>query len=308
MSVADPEDTRALLGGAHRVRTRVRGFAPWAPRGTTLELLEQVRGVLGEYEDYLPLTIRQIFYRLVGAYDYEKTERAYARLCEHLSRARRARVIDMNSIRDDGGTILAPTTWRDAVEFLAGARYRAANLMLDRTAGQKTGLVVHCEAAGMAPQLQRVAREYCIPVMSGGGFDSVTDKHKFAAQLADHDRPTEVLDITDLDPSGAHMFLAAMEDIKAFTRELGGEVTFTRLTVTREQIAQYDLPTAPPKATDKRAFRGRTCQAEALAPDVLAGILRHAIEQRIDHRVLDRVLKRERAERRKLVRLLGVRP
>lgn len=49
MSVADPEDTRALLGGARRVRTRVRGFAPWAPRGTTLELLEQVRGVLGEY-------------------------------------------------------------------------------------------------------------------------------------------------------------------------------------------------------------------------------------------------------------------
>jgi hypothetical protein len=121
-------------------------------------------------------------------------------------------------------------------------------------------------------------------------------------------RPTEVLDITDLDPSGAHMFLAAIEDIKAFTRELGGEVTFTRLAVTREQIAQYDLPTAPPKATDKRAFRGRTCQAEALAPDVLAGILRHAIEQRIDHRVLDRVLKRERAERRKLVRLLGDRP
>jgi hypothetical protein len=125
----------------------------------------------------------------------------------------------------------------------------------------------------MAPQLQRVAREYCIPVMSGGGFDSVTDKH-----------------------------------IKAFTRELGGGVTFTRLAVTREQIAQYDLPTAPPKATDKRAFRGQTCQAEALAPDVLAGILRHAIEQRIGHRVLDRVLKRERAERRKLVRLLGVRP
>ena len=90
MSVADHEDARALLGGARRVRTRVRGFAPWAPRGTTLELLEQVRGVLDEYEDYLPLTIRQIFYRLVGAHNYEKTEHAYARLCEHLNRARRA--------------------------------------------------------------------------------------------------------------------------------------------------------------------------------------------------------------------------
>ena len=43
-------------------------------------LLGQVEAVLDEYADYLPLTVRQIFYRLVGAYGYEKTERAYARL------------------------------------------------------------------------------------------------------------------------------------------------------------------------------------------------------------------------------------
>src|SRR5215471_8150611 len=106
MSVADHADARALLGGARRVRTRVRGFAPWAPRGTTLELLEQVRGVLDEYEDYLPLTIRQIFYRLVGAHNYEKTERAYGRLCEHLNRARRARIIPMaaSAPRPSAGT------------------------------------------------------------------------------------------------------------------------------------------------------------------------------------------------------------
>src|SRR5262245_49833564 len=44
-------DASELLGGAQRVRTRVRGFAPWAPRGATAELLDQVRGVLEEYED-----------------------------------------------------------------------------------------------------------------------------------------------------------------------------------------------------------------------------------------------------------------
>jgi hypothetical protein len=59
----------------------VRGFAPWSPQAATLELLEQVRAVLDEYENYLPLTIRQIFYRLVGAHNYDKTEQAYDRLC-----------------------------------------------------------------------------------------------------------------------------------------------------------------------------------------------------------------------------------
>ena len=70
-----PTSTTAehLLGGVQRVRTRVRGFAPWSPEKATLALLDQVRGILDEYGDHLPLTIRQIFYRLVGAHDYEKS-------------------------------------------------------------------------------------------------------------------------------------------------------------------------------------------------------------------------------------------
>ena len=88
-----------LLGGAERIRTRARGFAPWQPRGPSQELLEQVRAVFGEYEDYLPLTIRQVFYRLVGKFEYEKTEQAYKRLVEHLSRARRARLIPWTTFR-----------------------------------------------------------------------------------------------------------------------------------------------------------------------------------------------------------------
>jgi len=304
MSVADHADARALLGGARRVRTRVRGFAPWAPRGTTLELLEQVRGVLDEYEDYLPLTIRQIFYRLVGAHNYEKTERAYGRLCEHLNRARRARIIPMASIRDDGGVSSSPVSWDSAEQFMRTIREMAADFTLDRSAGQKTRLVVDCEATGMVPQLERVAHPLGVTVISSGGFDSTTERHRFAAGLADHDRATEVLDIGDHDPSGAHKFLAMMEDIQAFTRELGGEVAFTRLAVTPAQITQFGLETAPPKATDKRAFRGRTCQAEALAPDVLASILREAIEARIDGRAYARVLARERRVRRDLLNRL----
>ena len=96
-----------------------------------------------------------------------------------------------------------------------------------------------------------------------------------------------------------------LEDVEAFARDLGGDVTFTRLAVTPAQIRQYRLPTAPPKKEDNRAFRGQTCQAEALAPDVLADILRTAIEARIDQGQLDRVLKRERQVRQELVRKLA---
>jgi hypothetical protein len=291
-----------LLGGVQRVRTRVRGFAPWSPEKATLALLDQVRGILDEYVDHLPLTIRQIFYRLVGAHDYEKTERVYQRLAEHLNRARRARMIPMDVIRDDGGTLSEPDHWDSAEQFMETVRAMAKSFTLDHSAGQATRLVVICEAGGMVPQLARVAHPFGMTVMSGGGFDSTTDRHNFAAALAGHDRPTEVLHIGDHDPSGVSMFLAFLEDVEAFARELGGQATFTRLAVTPAQIRQYRLPTAPPKATDNRAFSGETCQAEALPPDVLANILRTAIEERVDQRVLDRVLRQERRVRRELIK------
>jgi hypothetical protein len=51
------------------------------------------------YKDYLPLTIRQIFYRLVGTEVIGKSEKEYANLCELLNRARRARLISMIHLR-----------------------------------------------------------------------------------------------------------------------------------------------------------------------------------------------------------------
>jgi hypothetical protein len=298
-------DLTALLGGAERTKTRVRGFAAWRPHGPTRVLLDQVLAVLEEYADYLPLTLRQIFYRLVGAHGYEKTERAYERLGEHLSRARRAQLIPMDAIRDDGGQRIVPYHWSSAGAFLASVRKTAAELRLDRTAGQPTRLAVICEAAGMAPQLAMVADDYGIPVISSGGFDSTTERHRLATEAADDPPPTEFLHIGDHDPSGVHLFLAFLEDIEEFAADLGGVVRFSRLAVIPDQIATLSLPTAPAKPTDRRAFAGETCQAEAIPPDVLARILRDGIEERVDHEALAAVEDQERQAQRFLVDRLG---
>ncbi|MET4750391.1 hypothetical protein [Bradyrhizobium sp. RT11b] len=293
----------ALLAGAERGRTRVRGFAPWQPRERSLKLLGQVQAVLGEYVGQLPITVRQIYYRLIGAHGYGKDGNASDRLGELINRARRARLITMDAIRDDGGVQSYPPSWRDALHFLENVRRRAETLQLDRSVGQPVRLIIMCEAAGMVPQLARVAHEYGVPVLSSGGFDSVTEKHNFAAEIADDGRPTKVLHIGDHDPSGAHMFIALAEDVEAFARELGGSVSFTRLAVTPQQIAELALETQVKKVSDNRAFGSqttRTCQAEAIAPDILAQIVRVAIESRIDRKALCRVLACEKRARREL--------
>ena len=70
--------------------TRPRGWLDdWRPQATTRHLVAQIQGVLEEYAAYLPLSLRQIFYRLVGAHGFRKDERAYKVLCETAGKARR---------------------------------------------------------------------------------------------------------------------------------------------------------------------------------------------------------------------------
>ena len=105
---------------------RKKGFAPWNPKKPEiLAILADIDTVLDEYRDDLPLTIRQIFYRLVGGFGYEKTEKFYSRIQDYLVLGRRSGRVPFSSIRDDGttsrggggkgfspSTIVPPTTSR----------------------------------------------------------------------------------------------------------------------------------------------------------------------------------------------------
>ena len=286
-------------------RTRARGFAPWTPRPASLELVQAVQAVLAEYRDYLPLTIRQTFYRLVAMQGYDKTEAAYSRLCETMNRARRAGLIPFASIRDDGASRYELATWTDPTDFIAEVRDDAQRFRLDRQGGQEVRLWVLCEAGGMAPMLARAANPYGVPVLTSGGFDSVTAKHDLAQELAEVLREgsrAEVLHLGDMDPSGEHLFTSLAEDVCAMVATLcNAQPAFTRLAVTREQADRLALPTAPPKPTDRRRFSGQTVQCEAIAPDMLATILRDAIEARRDPYTVREVLALEAEFRADLV-------
>ena len=277
---------------------RVRGYADWTPRAKSQRLLEQMDAVLAEYREHLPLTIRQVFYRLVGSHGYDKTELAYDRLGELLNRARRARLVDFAVIRDDGVTAKIPLAFTSREAFIRTAKRLAANYKMDRQAGQEQYIELWVEAAGMVPMLAEVVGDYGVPTYSCGGFDSVTAKHEAAQRVVDRDVATLVLHVGDHDPSGLAMFNAVAEDVEAMAEEDYGEVSFERVAVTVEQIRRYQLPTAPAKAHDKRSawVGGGTVQAEALPPDVLTAEVRQAVTSLIDPDALGAVERQEAVE------------
>jgi hypothetical protein len=290
---------------------RPRGFKDWTPDPESAALIANVQAILAHYASLglLPLTLRQIFYRLVGQYGYDKSEKAYKSLGEKLNRARRARMISFTSIRDDGNTESSNFWYSSEAGFHRTIERAIKNFTLDQQNGQLYRIFVLCEAAGMVPMLANVADDYSIPVLSASGFDSVTAKYNLAVRFSTIEENVRVLHIGDHDPSGVHIFKNLDEDVNEFLYALvEGTSEFERIAVTEEQIASYGLPTAPRKATDGRSFSGvggdpnATVQAEALDPADLAAILRAAIEMTWDHDIQADVLTEQKAIR---ARLLG---
>jgi hypothetical protein len=262
---------------------RPRGFIDWKPRAASQKLLDQIDAVLAEYIDQLPLTARQIFYRLVGAYAYSKSERDYKRLQEILVRARRAQIVPFAHIRDDGIHRSNPPGFVDEESLREAIKRTIEQGVINPQEFQPLKQIVLCEAAGMLPQLARVADDFGVEVVSSGGFNSLTAKHDLASLIAGEEKPVIVQHIGDFDPSGVHVYQSLADDVSAFVDKLGGEVSFRRLAVTPKHIDEFVLPTAPAKATDNRSFDGQgTVQAEAIPPDQLAHILRDALASNFD--------------------------
>jgi hypothetical protein len=294
----------------HGRRRRPKGYADWRPHPKTRVLLDQVAEVLDEYDEHLPLSVRQIFYRLVGRFEYEKTERAYDRLAEALVRARRAELIAFDAIRDDG-VVHIETRWFSSQRgFWDSVGLTAKRYRRDRQEGQRCRLELWSESAGMLPQLARVADAFSVPVYSSGGFSSLTAVRQIVERAIDRTHPTVLLHVGDHDPSGVSIFESIAEDVAAFVERdriiANQRVTAQRVALTDEQVGELSLPMAPAKPGDSRSgsWSGETCQLEALAPDKLADIVRDAIIGWFDLGPLQNVIDSERLDRAELLRAL----
>ena len=179
-----------FTAGRENGHRRPRGYAEWRPQRKTQALLEQIDEVLEEYADYLPLTVRQIFYRLVGQHGYDKTESAYERLAETLVRARRARRVSFDSIRDDGTVTIENTFYGGIEDFHDETAKRIRGYRRDRQVGQPQYIELWCEAAGMLRQLAHVTADYSVPTFSCGGFSSLTAVHHIAGRALARNVPT----------------------------------------------------------------------------------------------------------------------
>ncbi len=301
------DDAEVCMSGRRYPNAGDRGLATWSPHDPRrLLLLKNIQLILVEYEAYLPLTLRQIYYRLIGGFGEAKSDTLYNTVLKIGNRGRRGGRISFDAIRDDGLTHRVAPGWDSKEDFLDFCRRQAEHFELKGSLNQPYWVELWCEAAGMVPQLTKVAHDYGVPVCSCGGFDSLSVKHDFVREVLDREQPTMVLQVGDLDPSGVSILDSLASDVTKFCSDYAPDredaIDFRRVLVRPEQEAKYglvreDISPEKRKIGDgvcKRTDRpfnppfNYTIQAEAFAPDVLATVVREAIESVIDLDELER--------------------
>ena len=182
------------------------------------------------------------------------------------------------------------TTFSSASDFV---RRMAGLYRADAWRDADAYVEVRCESRSIASVVQGDCQELGVSLYPSGGFSSLTllfdAAGQIAAEVEDTDKSIEIIYIGDYDPSGVLIDRDIEVRLRKHLADAGVTypLAFHRIAITAEQIEQYDLPSKPRKATDRRARHiERTVEAEAMPAGVLRSILRLTVESFMPHGAL----------------------
>lgn len=266
-------------------------------RQSTLSLID---AAFYELEEYNPMTLRQVFYRLVAGQVLENTLRRYKALGVALVKARQEGIIPWHWIEDRLRRPRHVSMWEDLGDFaeVAATAYRR-----DVWATQPEYLEVWLEKDALSGVFEQVLQCYGVTLNVGRGYDSWSSIHE-AAQRLDS---AIVFHFGDFDPSGVDMVRSLEERLRFF----GCYPEIVKVALTLEDIERYDLPPAMAKRTDSRtpAFIAKygdvSVELDALPPAVLGERVETAVCERLDMDAISDVWEQEKSERQALRDALG---
>jgi hypothetical protein len=270
-------------------------------RESTRAVLDAIKTIIEPKEQ---MTIRHLFYRLVGARALDKTESEYKRLCSLLSRWRKAGIVPWDAFTDS-------TRWWLRDDCYPDLQTALGNMQRDyrRDLWTQQGFYVElwCEKDAIASILSSAASEWLVPVFVCRGFASLSSLYSAARTLRYHAGAGQHCVIGyfgDHDPSGLSIDASAARTLR---EEFNVSVTFKRLAILPYQIELFNLPTRPQKKKDTRAkdWLGECVEIDALEPRDLKSIAREFIENHINQAELEKSRQIERAERNTLKAVCG---
>lgn len=271
-------------------------------RSTKAEVERRRARLLEIVEAMKPMTVRQVFYQATVRGLVEKSEAGYTKVQSDLVLMRRSGLLPYAWLADNTRWQRKPTTFNGIEEALeATASFYRKSLWTDADAYVEVWL----EKDALAGVVYPITSVFDVPLMVARGYASLSFLHNAAEHINELDVPAYIYHLGDYDPSGVN----AGEKIEETLRELASdaEINFERIAVTPEQIADWDLPTRPTKATDTRAkdFGEISVELDAIEPSRLRAIVQEAIEYHLPPRHFEVLKAAEDSERDLLRAMVG---
>lgn len=260
----------------------------------SLPLVGATQKIIVGLKEYLPLTLRQIYYQLVAHEVIENSVSSYKRLGSILTKARLEGLVPWEVIEDrardtlwSGGYGMIGDFIRHETEYyLEGYRRDLLNM-------QKVAPELWIEKDALSRICHRAALDYCVPVIVAKGFSSISYmyqcKRRIDANL-ENGQTTVILYFGDFDPSGWEMPEAMLETLHGDMGVDEEDVKLYRCALNDDQIDDMKLPHSPEalKKTDTRykkfmhRFGRRAVELDAIPPAELETLVSESIESILD--------------------------
>ncbi len=266
-------------------------YEDWRPQKKSKILVNQANVIIDELQDqgYI-LTLRQLYYQLVGRGLIPNSEPSYISLTNIVARGRLAGLISWDAIEDrNRHHNLFWTEENDSQiikELPNGVRF-------DRWSRQDTYVEVWVEKEALGNVVERACAQYVVPHMACKGYMSLSEHWRAANRFKekiDQGKHCILIHLGDHDPSGVDMTRDNREKLDLLTARFDG-VEVKRLSLIMEQVEQYNLPPNPAKTTDPRStgyierFGAISWELDALPVQVIESLITEEIEQHIDPKI-----------------------
>lgn len=252
----------------------------------------EVVEVVESLKPYWPLTLRQIYYRLVAAGKIANTRSRYNMLSKLVKWMRIDDRLSWDALEDRSRRVTDKKGFASVDDFIE----QEMEWMFDGYSrclvqGQAKHIEVWVEKDALAGIFENVVYPYCIRAVVCRGYQSVTflaDFYNRAEQAMMNGQDVVVLYFGDLDPSGVQMLEASIQTLED---ELDlYDVEFKRVGLNPEHIEQYNLPSDPEaaKLSDPRyrkyalRYGHVAVELDAVHPSDLEGMIRNSIVNELD--------------------------
>ena len=255
---------------------------------TALAVIDHANHIISEYASQgYDLTLRQLYYQFVSRDLIANNDKEYKRLGNIISDARRAGLVDWDSIVDRTRYLRKSPAWESPQEIVAAC---AEQFDIDWWASQSIRPEVWIEKDALIGVLEVACRQWHIPYFSCRGYVSDSEIWAAAQRMAkwiDQGQHPIVLHLGDHDPSGIDMSRDIADRLNLFARN---EIDVRRIALTMPQIDEYQPPPNPAKITDARfqsyqeTYGDESWELDALNPETIANLITDNVQPLIDRK------------------------